>query len=213
MKLSRIALVLATFALTPSAFAATLSNVAPAGKALDGVQVSKSASLTVEGRSSALTTVGAGIRTATLGIHAYEGELLVSDKAAYCAGGKGLANLAGVNAAAIRISVLFSFSKDKLIEALNAGFEANDVDTSNPDVAKVLAAIQAGPDAPRGDLIVFAGERLPDGTEALTYENSGKATTIHGKSGLVSSILALWLGNTDDSGLKNLNQALKSCNM
>jgi hypothetical protein len=211
MKLSHLALTLAAFAMAPSAFAASVLTVVNDGKSLDNVAVSKSGTLLVEGRTSQLVTMGAGIRTATLGIHAYEGEVLVDNKDKYDCRGASLASLKDQKAVVIRINVLFSFGKSKLVEALESGFEANDVDAEDADVRAVLAKIQAGPDAPRGAVILFAGEKLPDGTEALTYENQGKAVTVKGKAGLVKNIMSLWLGKTDDSGLKNLNKNLTNC--
>ena len=213
-KLSQLALALAALTLAPSAFAASILATTDGSKSLDNVKESASGTLTIEGRvNKNLVTVGAGIRTATLGIHAYEAELLVNDKSQYCAGGRGLPNLANLTSLAVRINVLFSFDKGKLVEALNTGFDSNGVDPSNPDVVNLMTKIKAGPDAPRGDLIVFAGERLPNGTEVVTYENQGKAVSVHGGSGFVASIFALWLGQTDDSGLKNLNKALVTCQM
>jgi len=214
MKLSHVALALAAILVTPSAFAASILTTESSGKSLDNVAVSKGGKMTIEGRTTNLITMGAGIRTALLGIHAYEAEVLVNDNKAYvCDQAKALDSLKNLSGVAIRINVLFSFGKDKLVEALNAGFEANDVDADNKDIQKFLAAVKAGPDAPKGDVIVFAGEKLADGSEAVTYENQGRAVTVKGASGLVRSIFGLWLGKTDDSGLKTLNKNLTTCQM
>jgi hypothetical protein len=215
MKFTQLALALALFtACAPSFAASTILQTKDGTKSLDNIRESQSGTITVEGRTSSLTTVGAGIRTATLGIHAYEAELLVNDKAKYCDGSaKGLQALPNLTALALRINVLFSFGKDKLIEAFNTAFDSNGVDPSNPDLQKFLTAIQNGPDAPRGDEIVFTGERLSDGTEVVTYENGGKAVTIHGATGFVAGVFSPWLGITEDGGLKNLDKALQSCQL
>ena len=213
MKLSHVALALAAFTFAPSAFAGVL-QLENSAKQLNGVTISKGGKLIVEGRSNDMITMGAGVRTALFGaVKAYVGELLVNDNKAYvCDKSKALDSLKNLNAVAVHVSVTFSFEKAKLVAAFNDGFSANDVDTDNADIKKFLAVVQAGGDAPKGSTFTFAGEKLAGGVEAVTYEDStGKATTIKGGAGFVRSIFSLWLGATDDSGLKDLNSKLQSC--
>jgi hypothetical protein len=183
-------------------------------KQLNGITISTGGKMAVEGRTSNLITMGAGVRTALFGaVKAYVGEFLVNDSKAYvCDKSKALDSLANLSAVAMHVSVTFSFDKSKLLAAFNDGFSANDVNPDDADIQKFLALVQAGGDAPKGSTFNFLGERLPDGSEAVTYEDpAGKATTLHGKSGFVRNIFSLWLGNTDDSGLKDLNGKLQSC--
>lgn len=214
MKNSHFALALAAFTLTSTSAFAGVLQLESGAKQLNGITISKGGKMVVEGRTNNLITVGAGVRTALFGaVKAYVGELLVNDNKSYvCDKSKALDSLKNLNAVAVHVSVTFSFDKAKLVAAFNDGFSANNVDTGDADIQKFLAAVQAGGDAPKGSIFNFLGEKLPDGSEAVTYEDStGKATTIHGKSGFVRSIFSLWLGSTDDSGLKDLNNKLQTC--
>jgi hypothetical protein len=223
MKMIPVALALATLTSAP-AFAGSILTVTPSGQSLD-VAVSKDGriALGTDARDSFdLITKGAGIRTALFGIHAYQGELLVNkdDVAAYsCDATKALADLKNIKVVAIRINVLFNFDKAKLTEALNAGFAANGVNPNGKDVKDLLAKIEdaSAPNARSGAQIVFAGRVNADGTETVTYENGSndaanpyvKSTT--GAAGLIKAVFGLWLGKTNDGGLKALNTNLQTC--
>ena len=82
MKLSQLVLTLATVLITPSAFAGVL-QLENSAKQVSGVTVSKGGKLVVQGRTTNLITVGAGLRTRFSLFSVYVGELLVSDNKAY----------------------------------------------------------------------------------------------------------------------------------
>jgi hypothetical protein len=100
-----------------------------------------------------------------------------------------------------------------LEKAFTDGIDNNNLNPNDADMKKFLAAIRAGGDIPNGSTLAFTGEKLADGSEAVTYENAKKqAVTIKGGAGFVHNVFALWLGNGgSDGGLNSLIENLTTC--
>ncbi len=213
MKLSQFTFALAALAFAPSAFAGVLS-LEDGAKQVNGVTISKGGKMTVEGRTTDLITVAAGLRSRFSLFNVYVGELLVNDSRKYvCKSDKALDSLKDLNGIAVRLTFAFrGIGMTDLQKAFSDGFDNNDVDASDAAVTKFMAAVNKGGDIPQGSVLSFTGEKLADG-EAVTYENSkGKAVTVKGGPGFVRSIFSLWLGNPgSDDGLKKLRDKFTAC--
>lgn len=214
MKFSQLALVLATLSFTPSAFAGVL-QLENSAKQLNGVTISKGGKLVVEGRTTNVITVAAGVRIALFGaVKAYVGEVLVNDdKKFVCDRAKALDSVANLSAISVRVSVTSGlFSKAKLVEALDNGFEANDVNVDGKDIKALMAVVNAGAAPATGAVITFSGEKLTDGSEVVTYEDGKSAAkSIHGSAGFIKAVFSNWLGKTNDSDLEKLISTLTAC--
>jgi hypothetical protein len=212
MKLSNLVFAFASLSLASSAFAGILTLEDSASK-VGNVTISKGGKLEVDGRSSSLITVAAGVRSKLGGlVKVYVGELLVGDKNKFACKADALASLANQKAVAVKMTMLYSISADDLEKAFNDGFENNEI-SETPAIKAFVAAVKAGGRPASGTKIAFSGEKLEDGSEVVTYENpAGKATSIKGGAGFVKSVFSLWLGNTgSDNGLKNVRDNFVNC--
>ena len=211
MKVSSIALALLALAFAPSAFAGVLV-LENGAKQINGVTVSKGGKMVVQGRTTNLITMGAGLRSRFSLFPVYVGELLVNDNKAYvCDSAKALDSLKNLNAIAMRLTFVRAIGMSDLQKAFTDGFDNNNVD-SDAAIKQFMDAVNKGGDIPNGAVLSFTGEKLSDG-EAVTYENAkGVAVTVKGGAGFVRNIFSLWLGDTgSDSGLKALRDKLVSC--
>ena len=212
MKMCNLVLALATLTFAPSAFAGVLTLEDSASK-VNGVTISKGGKMVVEGRTTNLITVGAGVRSKLGGIvKVYVGELLVNDKNKFACGADALGSLKDLSGVAVKMTMQYSITADDLEKAFNDGFENNDI-SETPAIKAFVAAVKAGGKPVSGAKIAFTGEKLEDGSEVVTYENpAGKATSIKGSAGFVKSVFSLWLGNPgSDSGLKNVRDNFVNC--
>lgn len=211
MNPSYVTLALLTFAFAPPAFAGVLQLEA-GSKQIEGVTISKGGKMVVEGRTADIITVGAGLRTRIVNV--YVGELLVNDKNKYaCNEGKSLESLKDLNGIAVKLTFKRAIGMTDLQKAFTDGFKNNHADANNPAVKEFMSKIVDGGNIPNGAKLVFTGEKLADGAEAVTYENAaGNAVTVKGGAGFVRSIFSLWLGDTgSDRGLKSLRDAFVNC--
>lgn len=180
---------------------------------IEGVDISASAKATVDGRQNDLTTVGAGLRNkkvAIMKVKVYVGQLLVSNAGAFVRDlDKALDSLDAMNAVALRMSFLRSVEVEKLLENYKLGMEANGLNVAAPDVQGFLQAVQDGGEAQGGQDVVIVGEKLADGTELVTYQNSeGKTNTVKGTAGFVKGIFSLWIGKTIEKETEELKKNL-----
>lgn len=212
MKISHLAFALAAFVVTPSAFAGVL-QLENSAKQVNGVTVSKGGKMVVQGRTTNVITVGAGLRTRFSLFNVYVGELLVNDNKAYlCDPAKALDSVANLSGVAMRLTFLRAIGMSDLQKAFQDGFDNNNVDDSGAAIKQFMAAVTAGGDIPNGAVLSFTGEKVADG-EIVTYENAkGTAVSVKGGAGFIKSIFSLWLGNPgSDGGLKALHDKLVSC--
>lgn len=180
---------------------------------IENVNVSTGGTALVQTRSSKLATVGAGLRTkkvAFISVKVYVAQLLVSDASKFIrAEHEALNSLDVMPAVAIRLSFLRNVEADSVKGAFADALAANSVNVSEPAVAAFLNAVSAGGEASEGKSLTIVGEKLANGIEAITYENTqGASVTIQGGTGFVKSILSIWLGNPSDNGVANLKRSL-----
>ena len=222
MKLSTLTLSLSAILLAPAAFAGVLQLEDSASQVCAGTfggnckTISKGGKLVVEGRTTNLVTVAAGLRSKAGLFPVYVGELLVNDNKKYvCDKSKAFSSLKDLSAIAVRLQFARSIGMDDLKKAFNDGFDNNDVNVSDPSIVKFLAGVTAGGDIPDASVLEFSGEKLVDGSEAVTYVAAhGKVNTVVGPAGsnLIKNIFGLWLGNPgSDGGLKHLNENFTTC--
>ena len=180
---------------------------------IEGVEISTTAKASVDGRDYELATVGAGLRkkkVSILKVKVYVGQLLVSDQASFVRDLDGaLDSLDSMKAVAMRMTFLRSVEVEKLVDAYQKGMEANGVDFSQGEGAAFLQAVEKGGDAAGGEDMVVVGEKLEDGTEIVTYQNSeGQTESIVGPKGFVKAILSLWIGETIEQETEKLKADL-----
>lgn len=203
---------LASFLLPPVGWAGLLT-VSPGAKKIEGVVVSQEALAKVAGRSHLLKLAGAGLRykkVALFKADVYVGELLMDAPEKMLRTKEGaLDSLVKQKAVAIRMTFLRDVAGEKVGSSFKDGLEENNVDISAGSVKAFLEAVVNGGESKKGSTLVVLGEKLADGTEAVSWESSsGKVTTIGGEAGLVRKIFSIWLGKIDDSGLESLRDQM-----
>lgn len=213
MKKTKLLFALSTFILVPNAFGGVLTLEDSASK-VNGVTISKGGKMVVEGRTTNLITVGAGVRSKLGGlVKVYVGELLVNDKNKYaCSEAKSLESLKDLNGIAVKMTMQYSITEEDLEKAFTDGFENNNI-TETPAIKAFVAAVKAGGKPVSGSKLAFTGEKISATEEVVTYENAaGKAVSIKGTAGFVRSVFSLWLGNAgSDNGLKNVRNNFVNC--
>jgi hypothetical protein len=196
----------------PAARAGVLA-LQPSGQTYQGVSIAQAATVAVQGRKTPVATVGYGLRTKyKLFKHwpVYVGQLFASDLPHFARTREGaLASLAGMGAAAIRLDFKRAVSSGDIHDSFVESLNKNGVDQTQACVRDFLAAVDAGGDSADGAAMTIVGERLGNGTEAVTVEAfSGTATPIVGPSGFLRSIFAIWLGATTDDDLQSFQEQL-----
>lgn len=185
---------------------------------IKSVVLSQTASTKINDKDTDLVNVGSGLRAKyllpILGTPVYVAQVFAADPANYkksSTGNESLASLEKQPAVAVRLDFLFNVSADKVYNAFVDALTANEVNLDDPTIAKFLANVQNGDDAPNGSSMTFLMYKNADGSETLTYEDpSGKLASVTGSAGLSKEILSMWLGNisSDDTGLQELKDQL-----
>ena len=212
MKLTKLLFALFLLASAPSAFAGVLT-VEDGPLKVGDLTVSKGGKLTVDGRKSNLVTVGAGLRKKFGLMSIYVGELLVNDSNKYvCKADKAFDSLKDLSAVVVRLRFVYTVGASDLVKAFRDGFDANDVNYSKGKVKEFMDAVAANGGVENGQEAVVAGEKLADGSEAVTYQAAnGTVKTITGPAGFVREVFSLWLGATVDGGAEAVKQNFVNC--
>jgi len=207
-------LTLAALALSQNLHADVL-KLDPGTAVIENITISKGATATIEGRQTALTTVGAGLRRKKVAIiwaKVYVAQFLVADASKFDRA-HAWESLDRESAVAIRLDFLRYVDAQKVQTSFNEALVANKVDLNGTDIKAFLEAVSGGGDAETGKALTIVGERLADGSEVITYENTkGQAKILHGKAGFVKNVFSIWLGlvSSDDPGLQDLQKELLS---
>lgn len=202
---------LAILVASQPAFAGVL-NLEAGAKAIEGVNIAKAATATVDGRSYPLTAVGGGLRKKKFGgiipVKVYVGQLLVSAPSTFNRSEDGALNsLAEMSALAMQLNLLMSVDGKKIQDGFKDALAANNVDANTPVMQTLLNAVVSDEKIVEGGTVTFVGEKLADGSEAVTYENSkGQATTVTGGAGFIKSVFSMWFGTPADSGVGQLKK-------
>jgi hypothetical protein len=208
------AMVMIPFLSLSMAAQASLLKGAGQGKSVEGVTVSTDAKLDVGGRSHSLKLIGAGLRykkVAFIKAKVYVGELFVEAPEKFQKSADGAASsVDSEKSIAMRMTFLRDVGGDRISGGFKEALETNKVNMDTPSIKSFLDAVKAGGEAKDKTTLIVAGEKLPNGKEAVTFENSaGSATTVVGDAGFIRDVFSMWLGKTDDSGVENLkNQIL-----
>lgn len=182
-------------------------------KQIENVNIAKSGEATVEGRKSALTAIGAGLRkkkVAIVKVNVYVAQLLGSDAAKFKRDmNKALESIDAMKAVAIQMNFLRTVDAETVEKSYMDSLEKNNVNLAAPAIRAFLNAVKNGGEAVDGKTLVILGEKLADGAEAVTYENTkGDAVTVRGEAGFVKAIFSIWLGNTTDAQLEDLKKSI-----
>jgi len=212
--------------LSNSLFASVLT-LTPGPSNIEGVNIAASATGTIEGRTlPQLSHVSASLREKWVPFpkNIYVAQLLVSDYQKFCSSfsTNPLAAVDNVSTIALVAKFVWQVTVDQLFSGFKDSFapNANNIDLSVPSINEFMDEVQAGGGVLAGQSFTIVGEKLTDGTEALTYENplgkigkEGKGNSIHGPSGLIKSVLSIWLGKpaAGDKGLATTIKNLTTC--
>lgn len=178
-------------------------------KYVDEVQLSKSVSTTVEGKDTKLNIVGAGLRSKKImftTFKVYVAELFATDDDKFIRDeNKALGSLMKSQTMAIRLNFLRTVEAEKVQSSFREALVTNAVSLSQEGIAKFLAAVASGGDAPSGTTMVILMNKNGDGSESLIYEDPrGKASEIKGGAGFAENVFKIWLGIPVDQDLSRL---------
>ncbi len=178
-----------------------------AGKAIEGVSTSTSAKVSVQGRSSALSLVGAGLRYKKIAFikpNVYVGEFFVDAPAkVQKTAAAVLGSLDGEKTLAMRMTFVRNVDGEKISNGFKEALEENKVKLDAGPVKAFLEAVKSGGEAKDKKTLIVVGEKL-GAKEVVTYENAaGKAVSVEGGPGFVKEIFSMWFGKIDDSGLES----------
>lgn len=212
-----IAAFVSVISFLPALSYANILSLEPSGRTLENVAIAKAATAKIADRSLHFEAAGAGLRAkrvAIVNVKVYVTQLMLSDASHYVRTDAGaLDSAAEVTSSALKLDFLRSVDAQTVQLAFRDSLIANGVDLDDTGIKAFLDAVSAGGDAEQGKALTIVLEHLPNGQEAVTYEDTaGKATTVVSSAGLVKKILSIWLGKTTDSGLANLKKALISGN-
>lgn len=192
---------------------AGLLKMEKGSRSIEGINISKSAVASVDGKESQLGTVGAGLRWKKVlltKVKVYVAQLLVSSPARFIKKDhEALKSLADSDVVALQMSFLRTVEADKVQTSFRDALAANKVDLSSSAIKTFLGAVQKGGDATAGGHLTILIKKYSDGSEALIYEDTnGKQTTIMGGRGFTEQIFSIWLGHPSDDGVAALKNDL-----
>jgi hypothetical protein len=197
---------------------ASVLTFGPGSNTIQGVTVSDTAVSSVADRHSNLVHVASSLRTkfvAITHVKVYVAQLFASDHSKFdCTEGGALNSVDNQQTVALSMAFLRNVDAQTVSTSFEESFAANGVSLSDASISAFLKTIQeAGPAASNTNWIIV-GEKLPDGTEAVTFENShGQSTTTVGQKGFIKSVLSIWLGQpaSGDGDLGSLIKKLSTC--
>lgn len=208
-----ILIILAFIVAAPAFATQSVIKFVPGTQTLDGVNVSKGATVTVAGQQVALTTVAAGIRQHTvLFFHPdiYVGQLLVSNPSVLVkTDADFLPSSDHVNVGAIVMNFVYSHvTMGQIFSAYRDALNKNNVNTSAADFSGpngFFGLVRQEGDAHKGQTVTLLLSRDSSGKETLTYDNGkGVVKNMTGAPGFLHSIYSIWLGAPADSDIAKL---------
>ncbi|MGE5086119.1 MAG: hypothetical protein ACM3MG_07425 [Bacillota bacterium] len=202
-------------ALSTSMANAGLLKMEKGTRAIEGVNVSKSAEATLNGKSESLGTIGAGLRWKKVllaKVKVYVAQLLLSSPDRFVKKDKdALKSLDDSEIAAIQLTFLRTVDAATVQTSFHEALTANKIDMTNEAIKKFLAAVDQGGDATSGNSLTILIQKHSDGSETLIYEDcNGKQSVIDGDKGLTQKIMSIWLGTPADPGVASLKSDLLS---
>ena len=181
---------------------------------INKIRIAQSAVVTTQNRQTQVINIGSGLRKVTrygvVTVKVYVAQLFVSEPELFKrTETEALSSLDSMQTVVISMTFTRDVDVEKLTNAWEAGFIANDVDRSKPEIQSFLDAVKTGGSVKETKSLVIVGEKLPDGQETIIYENiSGDTQTISGQTGFIRDIFSAWLGQSSDSRLEDLKTQL-----
>ncbi len=179
----------------------------PGAQTLDGVNVAKGATATVDNQAVNLTTVAAGIRQAKVvwsNKDIYVGQLMVNDPSILVKTPADLlASSDHIKVGAITMSFVYWYVPESSIySAYQDAFRANNIDPTK-DITLLdqtnhtgfLDIVNQAGSAGTNQTVTLLMVREANGTETLTYDNgNGYVGHVAGGPGFLHKIYSIWLG-------------------
>ena len=210
--MKRIIAALFCLMLDQSALAVVLTTEGT-GPHIEKFNLPATASVSSEGETIKLSSVGAGLRAKKVvfvNVKVYAGQLFVSDLATFKKSeGEALGSLKAQKAVAIQMHFVRDVDADNVQKSFKEAFKANNINPDDASVKEFLDAVSQGAEAKEGKALTVLGTKMKDGSEVITYETtSGQATQIKGGEGFIEKIFAIWLGKSADDGVANLKKSI-----
>jgi hypothetical protein len=209
MKATLLSTILATTLFASSSFAALLTTNA-GDKSIEGVKIAKDGQVNINGQQIPVSIIGSGLRTKKVlivNVKVYVAELLSSDASKFVRSeDQALSSLDQSRTIALRLTFLRGVDAETVQTSYKEALDANNINTSDAGVAQFLAAVKAGGDADNGKTMTIVTSKEADGSETVYYEGTkgGEPAVIKGSKGLSNKLMAIWLGQSADSGLETL---------
>ncbi len=109
----------------------------------------------------------------------------------------------------MQLTFLRTVDSAAVMQSFRDGLNANNINTSDSEVAHFLNAVANSGDAVTGTTLTISGYTNANGSEVVAYEDSsGRITSILGKPGFMKKIMSIWLGEPADGGLRALRNEL-----
>lgn len=204
-------------------FVALSLSVAQAGilqlekgtRSVEGVNISKSAQATLNGKTETLGTVGAGLRWKKVllaKVKVYVAQVLVSSPDRFVKKDHdALKSLEDSETVAMQLTFLRTVDAPTVQSSFHEALSVNNVDIENAAIKKFLTAVAQGGDATSGNSMTIVLQKHSDGTESLIYEDcNGKQSKVDGEKGLTQKIMSIWLGTPADAGVASLKADILS---
>lgn len=203
---------LLTLLLSGTASAGLLTTEGAAEK-IEKASVFPTASATIEGAATKMTSVGSGLRQKKLvfvSFKVYVAQLFVSNPESFKKSeAEALGSLKDQKAIAIQLHFLRGVDAPDVQKSFLQSLEKNNVDTKSESMKQFLDIVNKGGKAIDGKTLTILGAKLKDGSEVIYYENSnGEVSEVKGATGLINNIFSIWLGTPVDDEVATLKKSI-----
>jgi hypothetical protein len=187
-------------------------QVQPGVKALEGVNVAKSATASLPNGAVQLTTLGAGLRAKKvlmLNVKVYIAQVFGSQADKYVKTDAGaLASLAEMPASAVQLTFLRGVDAPTVQSSFRDALSANGVSLNKAEIGAFLKAVASSGNATAGRTLTVVAAAGVSGDTVIYEGTNGSPTTISGPHGFAKDVLSMWLGKGADSGIAALKAQL-----
>lgn len=217
MKNMNVIAALLAVCFTQVSFAETITSAKPASCSnpsdctVAGVSLTGAITASAEGRTSELKLFGAALRKKTIvvvPVDVYVVQIYGNDPSKIARTNDGiLASIDSQQTVAATLTFRRDVDAEQIQTAFQDGFDTNGIDQTSNQIATLLDAALKSEVAKNGKVMTFVGEKLADGTTAVTFEGTqGNPVTIHGDKNFIRQTIALWLGVPGDNGLEAMKK-------
>lgn len=215
MKFLTRTLTFVAVALSLSVAQAGILQLEKGTRSVEGINISKSAQVTLNGKTDTLGTVGAGLRWKKVllaKVKVYVAQVMVSSPDRFVKKDHdALKSLDDSETVAIQLTFLRTVDAATVQSSFHEALSVNNVDMNNEAIKNFLTAVSQGGDATSGNNLTVVIQKHSDGSESLVYEDStGKQSKVDGAKGLTQKIMSMWLGTPADAGVASLKSDILS---